>query len=270
VRGRAFAYWLVLGAVAAMVAGAAAQSLLLIAGGPVAAAALVVAIAFVTADRRAKLDFFTGYAAARDFEYVGDAGVMPLTPLLGAGDTRRFTHWMLGPLGEGFRCGLGHYTYQVRDRGSGGRRRVRETRHFTVCVVDLEAEMTLFPGLFLCRRRGVLDPLDGHDWLSHHNRHKVELESAALCDRYDLWVDDEQEELVLRELFVPSFEVLLAEHPLHPCFEYRAGTLVLYLERQLDDEGHLDWLREVSATIAGRFRTNSRALTATHSAAGPT
>jgi len=222
-------------------------------------AATLLAVSFVTADRRAAHDFFTGYAAARGFEYVGDAGVTPLTPLLGAGDTRRFTHWMLGPLGTDRRCGLGHYTYEVRDRDrdSRGRRRTRERRHFTVCVADLEAGMTLFPGLFLCPRRnlpaGLLDALDGHDWLSHHNRHKVQLESAALCDRYDLWVDDDQDELLLRELFVPSFEVLLAEHPLEPCFEYRAGTLVVYLERVLDDEGHLDWLREVSAQIAGRF-----------------
>jgi hypothetical protein len=111
----------------------------------------------------------------------------------------------------------------------------------------------MFPGVFLCRRRGVFGRLDGEDWLSHRNRHKVALESASLCERYDLWVDDAQDELLFRELFVPSFEVLLAEHPFEPCFEYRAGTLVVYVERLLEDEGHLDWLREVSADIAGRF-----------------
>jgi len=251
--GRAFAYALVPGIVAAVVAGAAAHSLALLAAGPLVVIAIVLAVSFVTADRRAALDFFRGYAAARGFRYVGDAGVMPLTPLLAAGDVRHFTYWMRGPLDGSVRCGLGHYTYEVRERSAGGRRRARDTRRFTVCVVDHEAGMRQFPGLFLCRRRGVLDAIDHHDWLSHHNRHKVELESAALCDRYDLWVDDGQDELLLRELFVPSFEVLLAEHPLQPCFEYRAGTLVVYLERLLDDEGHLDWLREVSATIAGRF-----------------
>ena len=251
--GRRFAYWLVFGAVAGVVAGAAAHSLLLVAGGPAAVGTILLAVSFAAADRRAAHDFFSGYAAANGFEYVGDTGVTPLTPLLGAGDVRHFTRWMTGPLDGGLRCGLGHYTYQVREHQQGGRRQVRETRHFTVCVADLEAGMSMFPAVFLCRRRGVLDTLDGHDWLSHRNRHKVELESAALCDRYVLWVDDDQDELLLRELFVPSFEVLLAEHPLQPCFEYRAGTLVVYLERLLDDEGHLDWLREVSAAIAGRF-----------------
>ena len=111
----------------------------------------------------------------------------------------------------------------------------------------------MFPGVFLCRRRGLFGVLDGEDWLSHRNRHDVELESAGLCERYELWVDDAQDELLLRELFTPSLEVLLAEHPLEPCFEYRAGTLVVYVERTIEDEGHLDWLREATGKIASRF-----------------
>jgi len=111
----------------------------------------------------------------------------------------------------------------------------------------------MFPAVFLCRRRGVFGMLDGKDWLSHANRHKVELESARLCERYELWVDDGQDDVLLHELFAPSFEVLLAEHPLEPCFEYRAGTLVTYVERRLEDEGHLDWMRELTAKIARRF-----------------
>jgi hypothetical protein len=251
--GRAFAYSLVLGAVATLVAGAALHSLALLAGGPIAVAAVAVAIAFSSADERAEHDFFGDYAATRNFAYVGDMALMPLTPLLGAGDRRRCEHWMQGHLEGGLGCGLGHYTYQVHVSNSRGQRRLRETRHFTVCVADLEAGLSMFPGVFLCRRRGVFGRLDGEDWLSHRNRHKIALESASLCDRYDLWVDDAQDELLFRELFVPSFEVLLAEHPFEPCFEYRAGTLVVYVERLLEDEGHLDWLREVSAHIAGRF-----------------
>ena len=121
------------------------------------------------------------------------------------------------------------------------------------CVTDVQAGIRMFPGIFLCRRTGLIARIDSHDWLSHVNRHKVELESARLCERYELWLDDGQDELLLRELFTPSLEVLLAEHPLEPCFEYRAGTLVVYVERLIEDEGHLDWMREVSASIAGRF-----------------
>jgi PAS domain-containing protein len=254
--GRGFAYGIVLGSVGALVAGAAVHSLALAVGGPLAVAAVAVLLALATADRRAERDFFRAYAAAHGFAYVGTTAPLPLTPLLGAGDRRRCEHWLKGPLTDGLECGLGHYTFEVRERDSGGRQRP-ETRHFTICVVDLEAHVEaairMFPAIFLCRRRGVFGMLDGRQWLSHTNRHELELESAKLCERYELWVDDGQDELLLHQLFAPSFEVLLAEHPLAPCFEFRAGTLVTYVERKLEDEGHLDWMREVTAKIAERF-----------------
>jgi hypothetical protein len=46
----------------------------------------------------------------------------------------------------------------------------------------------------------------------------------------------------------------LAEHPLHPCFEYRAGTLVVYLERRLEDAGRLGWMLDATAEIARRLQ----------------
>jgi hypothetical protein len=251
--GRTFAYALVLGAVAALVAGALFQSLMLATAGPLVVAGLALVAVFASADKRAERDFFVDYAARRDFAYVGDAVLDPLTPLLGAGDRRRCRHWMEGQLAGGLPCGLGQYTYEVVERDAKGNTTRRDTRHFTVCVTDLEAGISMFPGVFLCLRRGIFGGLDGEDWLSHRNRHEVELESAALCERYELWVDDAQDDLLLRELFAPSLQVMLAEHPLAPCFEYRAGTLVVYVERRLEDEGNLDWLRDAAAGIASRF-----------------
>jgi hypothetical protein len=250
-RGRTVAYATVLGSIGAIVAGAALHSLAVIVAGPLAVIALVAALAFVAADRRSAEDFFRAYASGRGLSYAGDAALLSLTPLLGAGQRRSFEHWMQGPLSRGHQCGLGQYTFEVRK--GGGRDQYRETHHFTICVVDLEAGIRLFPGVFLTRRRGLSGVLDGEQWLSHAARHEVKLESAELCDRYELWVDDDQDEMLLRQLFVPSFVVLLAEHPLAPCFEYRAGTLVVYVERRFQDEGHLDWLREVAAQIAERF-----------------
>ncbi len=258
VRGRSFAYGLVFGTVAALVAGAWLHSIALLVGGPVAVAAIAVLVAFASADRLAEHDFFTEYASNRDLAYIGDIGLLPLTPLLGAGDRRRGEHWISERRGDGLELGFGHYTYEVHKHDSRGRTTRTKKRHFTISVVDLEEGIRMFPGIFLCRRRGVFGVLDGGDWLSHRNRHDVELESASLCERYELWVDDAQDELLLRELFTPSFEVLLGEHPLEPCFEYRAGTLVVYVERRIEDEGHLDWLREVTAEIASRWKNLAR------------
>jgi hypothetical protein len=209
-------------------------------------------MAFVSADRRSEGDFFRSYAAARGLVHEGGRlELEPLTPLLGAGDRRWCEHWMRLPAGAGPEVGLGHYTYEA-EHGHGREKNV-ERRRFTICVTDLGAGIRLFPAIFLCRRASLLEKIDRRDWLSHVGRHEVELESAALCAGHALWVDDGQDELLLRELFTPSFEVLLAEHPLAPCLEYRAGTLVVYVERQLDDEGHLDMLRDVTAKIAARF-----------------
>ena len=255
--GRAFAYAVVLGSVVALVAGAWLGSLLVAVGGPIALVAIALAISFAAADRRSELDFFEAYAATHGLSYEGDFAPQPMTPLLGAGDRRRCDHWMTGRLDGGLGIGLGHYTYEVQERDSRARVKRREKRHFTICVVDIEAAMRMFPGVFLCRRRGVFGILDGRDWLSHTNRHEVELESTRLCERYELWIDDGQDEVLLHELFAPSFEVLLAEHPLEPCFEYRAGTLVVYVARRLEDEGHLDWMRAVTARIVSRFATEA-------------
>jgi hypothetical protein len=251
-RGRAVAYGLVLGCVAALVAGAALGSVAVLVAGPLAVACLLLVVAFVRADRRAELDFFEAYANAHGLVYVGTTGLQPLTPLLGAGDRRRTENWMVGALAEGVHGGLGHHRVQFRKRGAAGDVYI-ESHDFTVCAVDLEDGIRLFQGIFLTRKEGAFKLGEGSSWASHHGRHQVELESGRLCERCELWVDDAQEELLLRELFTPSLQVLLAEHPLEPCFEYRAGMLVVYVERKLEDEGHLDWMREVSARIASRF-----------------
>jgi hypothetical protein len=255
-RGRGIAYSVTLGSAAALLAGAYLHSAFVIVGGTLAVMAVALVAAHVIAERRAEADFFAAYAAARGLSLVGTIEPLPLTPLLGAGDRRHFDHYMEGPLSRhdgAPSCGLGHYTFEVREHDGDGDGRHWESRHFTVCVVDAEAGISLFPGIFLARKRGLFGFLDGKQWLSHTNRHKVELESAELCERYDLYVDSAQDELLLRELFAPSFVAWLAEHPLAPCFEYRAGTLVVYLERTLEDEGNLDWLREATAEIAGRI-----------------
>lgn len=253
-RGRGAGYALALGVIAAIVLGAWLRSPLVIALGPVGVIALVMLVAFRAADSRAEEEFFLSFSRARGMRYAGHTALLPLTPLLGAGDRREFRHWMVGPLGERMpdrTCGLGHYTWFERKRADDNTVRW-VPHHFTICVVDVEAGISLFPGVFLARRRGLAGLL-GDGWLSTATRRKVELESAQLHERYELWVQRSQDDLLLRELFSPSLVAWLAEHPLQPCFEYRAGTLVVYLERRLDDAGRLGWLQDATEVIAGRL-----------------
>jgi hypothetical protein len=253
-RGRLAGYAFALGVVGAVVLGAWLHSVPVMGGGPVVVGLLVLAAAVRTADVRAERDFFLSFAAARGLRYVGETTLLPLTPLLGAGNRRECCHWMVGLIGErtpGLTCGLGHYTWFERRRADKSTSRWIP-RHFTICVVDLEPGIRMFPGVFLARRRGLAGVLGG-GWLRTGRRRKVELESAQLDERYELWVERSQDDLVLRELFSPAFVAWLAEHPLQPCFEYKAGTLVVYLERRLEDAGHLGWLQDAAEEIAGRL-----------------
>jgi hypothetical protein len=251
-RTRGAVYALAVGMVGAAVLGAWLRAPLVLLAGPLAVGGLVTGACFLLADRRAEREFFTSFARARGLRYVGRTELMPLTPLLGAGDRRECLNWMEGPLGDGLPgCGLGHYVFRVR-RGS-GRGGSWAAHGFTVCVVDLEPGIVLYPGVFVARRRDLVDRLGGGRWLDTDRRRPVELESEALHERCEVWVERSQDDVQLLRLFSPSFVSWLAEHPLEPCFEYRAGTLVVYLERRLEDAARLGWLLDATAEVARRI-----------------
>jgi hypothetical protein len=254
-RTRGTVYALVLGAAATVVAASAAHDPALAAGAPVWVAAVVAALAFRRADRRAEDDFFSAFAAGAGLAHYATWDLLPLTPLLGAGDRRRLEHWMSGPLGDGVTGALALYTYDTRERrrSAEGVGEQWEHHRFTVAVVDAEAALQRLPGVYLRPRRALVARLDGSgDWLSGHALREVELESERFCERYDLRTGAESDEIPVRALFAPSFVLWLAEHPLPLGFELSAGTLVVYVERRLEDAGHLAMLCEATAAIARR------------------
>ena len=103
--------------------------------------------------------------------------------------------------------------------------------------------MKRFQGIYMRRKRGMFDRLNSDaNWLSTHHLEKVELESTAFCDRYELWRERDQDEITMRQLFAPSFVVWLANHPLQPGFELRAGTLLVFLPGEVGEAGKLEWL----------------------------
>jgi hypothetical protein len=251
--GRLAVYCLAVGVVGAVLLGAWVREPIVMLAGPVVVATLVVVACFLIADRLAEEEFFRSFAKARGLAYARRMELLPLTPLLGAGDRRECRHWMHGPLGEGLPAGgLGHYVFKVRKRA--GESETWTSHDFTICVVDLEPGIVMYPGVFLARRPDLVERLGGGRWLDTGNRRKVELESEALHERCELWVERSQDDLRLLQLFSPSFVSWLAEHPLHPCFEYRAGTLVVYLERRLEDAGRLGWMLDATAEIAQRLQ----------------
>ena len=59
---------------------------------------------------------------------------------------------------------------------------------------------------------------------------------------------------MLRQLFAPSFVIWLAEHPLKPGFELRAGELVVFIPGRCGEAGRLDFLLMAAAEISKRIQ----------------
>jgi hypothetical protein len=242
------AFWaFFIGLVGGFLVGAYLRDPLVMAAAPAGAALLIVLIAFASADRRAEEEFWNALAPTLGLIYWGPMQLQPLTPLLAAGDRRAFEHVMQGPLEPGLPCSLGHYAFQVRRQAPSledeeRRAAVWQSFPFTICVVELAPSMARYPGVFLRPKRGLFD--DRHDWLKNLDPRKVDLESAALAQRYDVLVAHDQDEAVLRELMSPSLIDWLARHPLPLGFELRAGVLCAYMPGHVAEAGKLTWFRD--------------------------
>jgi hypothetical protein len=245
------ALWgLVLGGSAAFLYGAWKRDPLIMAAGPGAVVVGVLGIAWFVADRVAAHRFFSGFARSVGLAYTTPAQLPALTPLLGAGDRRHVEHWMHGRLPGGFEGGVGHLVWERIDRESDGEERLREQNRFTVCVVDLEPSMFLFRGVYLRPRRGIFAPHS--DWLKRSRSRGIEVESSEFTQRYELRLADDQDEVVLRRLLAPTLVSWLANHPLTPGFELKAGALTVFVPRVIEDAGNLTFLIDATRHLAGR------------------
>jgi hypothetical protein len=146
--------------------------------------------------------------------------------------------------------GVGHFVWERIERDSDGDEQVRERNRFTICVADLAPSMGLFKGVFLRQRRDLIAP--GSDWLKRTRKRGVEVESSAFTQRYELLLAEDQDEVVLRRLLSPTLVSWLANHPLTPGFELKAGTLVVFVPRPVEDAGNLTYLIDATRHLASR------------------
>lgn len=258
--GRGSVYTMVLGASAVVVYGAYRGEPLIMLAGPPVIVALVVAVCALLADRLAAERFFASFARRHGLAYVRHAQLHPLTPLLGAGDRHWCEHWMIGQIASSppLPGGVGHFVYEVRSEwtqrdGHGFEHRhevTRERQRLTLGVIDIEASMALFKGVFVHPRRGLLEHRS--DWLDHPGAREIEVESAAFTERYQLRLAADQDEGLARQLLSPSLVDWLAGHPLLPGLELRAGTLVVFCQRVLEDAGNLTFFLEAMGDLARR------------------
>ena len=211
---------------------------------------LVMLVIWRDASNEAEAELFTALAPRLGLSYTVTGALPPITPLLSAGNRRAFTHVMEGPIFgalEGPRCTLAHYVFKrVDDEGREG-----QAWPFTVCGMEVPGALPVFHGVYLRPRGGVI-----HDWLDRAPRPaEVELESTDFTERYELSVASDQDRLVLHGLFSPSLLAFLAEHPLRPGFECKAGELVAFLPGHEFDGDRLTLFHDFTRQLARRIAT---------------
>jgi hypothetical protein len=260
-----WATWTLLaGTLLFLIEGASMGSWRVIVGGTALTAGVVLAIAYFRARSRAATDFFSELAPQLGLTYSPRGHWVEITPLLAAGDRRRYDHALEGPLfgqAGGGPCMLAHYTYERQHQVGTAAGYVNELaedasvyqpHRFTVCAVDVGSPLWRFRGLYLQPRKSGIGL--SHNWLSRAPQfEQVELESVRFNEIYDLRRANDQDESAVRELFSPSLVAWLAEHPLQPGFECKAGTLVVYIHGHADSVGGITMLHEATREIARRL-----------------
>lgn len=231
---------------------------------PLLVLAVVLGLVWREATRLSTRDFFAGYALDHEFNFSQRMSLLEATPLLGAGERRHCENYMEGKLEgvEGYSVALSHYIFETRDLRTDRRNRpvsVFRPHRYTIAVVELPRAMTVFPGVFLARRGGVL----GRDeWLDRPSLSPVELESSELANRYELLVRGNQDRGRLLDLFKPSFQVWLGDLPFQIFFEFNGGTLVVYAPKLLKKGRELDQMLSAASWIARRIIAEGEPLRA--------
>lgn len=258
-RSRGTFWALFIGLPIAVIAGHQVGDVRVLAGAPAIVVLLVVLVAYQSAAKQAEQEFFADLAPTLGLQHTVHGDYVPITPLLAAGDRRRFEHTMEGPLNGklgGPPCLLGHYTYDTRYAYEADNQyedvEVWKPHRFTICAIDVGAPLMRFRGLYLQPRLDLLG-ID-NDWLNRPPKpQKVELESVRFNERYKVLHSDEQDVVAIRELFSPSLVAALAENPLQPGFECKGGTLVVYIRGHEESGGRLAMLLDTARSIARRL-----------------
>jgi hypothetical protein len=213
-----------------------------------------VVVVFAIADSRAADAFFEVYAQQRGMTLLHGRGRLPpATPLLRKGDERYTERSLQGPLAGGPEGTLALYTYEEETRDSDGNKQTNYY-HYTVGLLDVPECAGLVSELY-CQRKFGLRALEGLEDVFRRSKHRVELESEELLDKYEIFSGKQQDPVWLRRLFAPTFIVWLTEAaPKKFAFELVDGTLLCYVSGHKEDAEELDEMAAATASVAKRLR----------------
>ncbi len=215
---------------------------------------LGIVIVFAIADSRAAERFFDVYAAQRGLALAtarpaagGDAaaaqGRRPLRRAHPDRPARRRRRRHPRPL-------------HLRGRDAPTTTATRQTNyyHYTLGLVEVPECVALVPELY-CQRKFGLRALEKFEDVFRGSKERVELESEALLDKYEIFARKGQDANWLRQLFSPTFIVWLTDAaPEKFAFELVDGTLCCYVSGHKEDAADLDAIAAATAAVAKRLR----------------
>jgi hypothetical protein len=228
------------------------------AGAGAAALALLIGlgIVFAIADSRAADSFFQTYAQAKGLALEGRAQLPPSTPLLRKGDERYANRTLTGTIAEGLEGSLALYTYEEESYDSKGNKQTSYYR-YTLGLVEVPECAGFVPELY-CQRKFGLKALEGLEDAFRGSKDRVEFESEALSDKYEIFSREGQDAAWLRQLFAPTFIIWLTEGaPEKFAFELVNGTLCCYVNGHKESAAELDTVAAATAAVASRLREES-------------
>jgi hypothetical protein len=109
-----------------------------------------------------------------------------------------------------------------------------------------------------CQHKVGLRSLEKFEDVFRASKERVELESSALDDKYEIFSGKKQDTTWLRRLFSPTFIVWLTEAaPDKFAFELVGGTLVAYVHGHKEDTVDHDRVGAATAVVATRLSEES-------------
>ncbi len=214
---------------------------------------LGVLIVFVIADSKAADDFFEVYSQQRGMTLIHGQGQLPqATPLLRKGDKRYTDRSLLGPIGE-FEGTLALFTYEEESRDSDGNKQTNYYR-YTLGYVEVPDCAGFVPELY-CQRKFGLRALEKFEDAFRGDKERVNLESEALLEKYEIFATKGQDANWLRQLFSPTFIVWMTDAaPDKFAFELVNGKLCCYVSGHKENAAGLDAVAAATGEVAKRLR----------------
>ena len=217
-------------------------------------------VIYAVASKRAQSSFYDLYCQSHGLIRHPDPSTGGMTPLLRRGEESRTDEALVGELAPGIEGALIFWTYTEVSQDQKGRR-TENDYPFTLIHIEIPEAARHLQGLRV--DRAGFSFLDGLQDKLIGDFRRLQLESQALDDRFEIFVDKGSDPVWIHRLFAPSFIVWLTESPPDVfAFQFEGGNLIAYLPGYLEDGASLEAFSAAGAEVATRLAETARATRA--------